>query len=238
MSLYHNIANSLLDKIKNKEWIQGHMIPSEKELCDQFSVSRPTVRAALSVLVNQGYLERVKGKGSFVSKPKVLEDTTVFQESFSRGLLSKGVEVQTEVLEQRMIEADETVAMALGVQVGEEVVKLVRLRYVESSFDEGPIVYNISYLPSRLDFVTKCNFEEESLTNALNRHNVKRRYLEKDIRAILLEGKIARILGVSENSLGILISSICREEDRSSIVEYTLSYYPSDRNSFILKISL
>lgn len=238
MSLYHNIANILMEKIKNKEWDQGYMIPSEKELCEQFNVSRPTVRSALSVLVNQGYLERVKGKGSFVCKPKVLEDTTVFQESFSRGLIAKGVEVQTEVLEQRMIEADETVAAALGVQTGDEVVKLVRLRYVEDSFDKGPIVYNISYLPGHLDFVTKCNFEEESLTNALNRYGVKRSYLEKDIKAILLEGKIARILGVPENSLGILISSICKEEDRSHIVEYTLSYYPSDRNSFMLKISL
>jgi len=214
------------------------MIPSEKELCDQFQVSRPTVRAALSVLVNQGYLERVKGKGSFVCKPKVLEDTTVFRESFSRGLLKKGVKVQTEVLEQRFTEADEMVAQALGVEVGEEVVKLVRLRYVEDSFDDGPIVYNISYFPSRLDFVTKCNFEEESLTNALNHHGVKRSYLEKDIQAILLEGKISRILGVPENSLGILITSLCKEEDRNSIVEYTLSYYPSERNTFSLKISL
>lgn len=238
MSLYHKIANTLMEKIKQKEWEPGYMIPSEKELCEQFDVSRPTVRSALSVLVNQGYLERVKGKGSFVCKPKVLEDTTVFQESFSRGLIKKGVEVQTEVLEQRIVEADEDVAAALNVQPGDEVNRLVRLRYVKGAFDEGPIVYNISYLPGQLDFVTKCNFEEESLTNALNRYGVKRSYLEKDIKAILLEGKISRILGVPENSLGILIRSICKTEDRSQIVEYTLSYYPSDRNSFILKISL
>lgn len=238
MSLYHNIANILMEKIKNKEWNPGYMIPSEKELCDQFQVSRPTVRSALSVLVNQGYLERVKGKGSFVCKPKVLEDATVFQESFSRGLLAKGMEIQTEVLEQRMMEADEEVANALGVQVGEEVVKLVRLRYVKNTFDHGPIVYNITYLPKQLHFITKCNFEEESLTNALNRYGVKRSYLEKDINAIMIEGKIARILGVPENSLGIIISSICKTENRTDIIEYTLSYYPASRNSFLLKISL
>lgn len=227
-----------MEKIKSKEWEPGYMIPTEKELCEQFQVSRPTMRSALSILVNQGYLERVKGKGSFVSSPKVLEEATVFRESFSRGLIERGMEVQTEVLEQRVMEADETVADALMIQPGDEVLKLVRLRYVKGSFETGPIVYNISYLPGQMDFIQKSNFEAESLTDVLNRNGVKRRHLEKNINAILMEGKIARILGVPENSLGILITSICWGEDRSQVIEYTLSYYPADRNSFVLKISL
>lgn len=238
MSLYHEIADILMKRITTNEWNVGYMIPTEKELCEQFHVSRPTMRSALSVLVNHGYLERVKGKGSYVSRPKILEDAVVFQESFSRGLNAEGLEVQTEVLEQRTVEADETVANALGIQTGDVVIRLVRLRYVKGSFDEGPIVYNVSYLPSQLDFIQKSNFEEESLTGVLKSHGVERRYLEKNINAILLEGKIARILGVSENSLGILISSICRAEDKSQVIEYTLSYYPEERNSFSLKISL
>lgn len=238
MSLYHKIADTFMEKIKSKEWEPGYMIPTEKELCEQFQVSRPTMRSALSILVNQGYLERVKGKGSFVSSPKVLEEATVFRESFSRGLIERGMEVQTEVLEQRVMEADETVADALMIQPGDEVLKLVRLRYVKGSFETGPIVYNISYLPGQMDFIQKSNFEAESLTDVLNRNGVKRRHLEKNINAILMEGKIARILGVPENSLGILITSICWGEDRSQVIEYTLSYYPADRNSFVLKISL
>ncbi len=238
MSLYYKIAETFMEKIKTKEWYPGYMIPTEKELCEQFQVSRPTVRAALSILVNQGYLERVKGKGSFVSSPNVLEEATVFQESFSRGLIARGIEVKTEVLEQRVMEADETVAAALKLQPGDEVIKLVRLRYVKDSFDEGPIVYNISYLPGQLDFIQKCNFEEESLTNVLSRNGVERRHLEKKINAILMEGKIARILGVPEKSLGILISTVGTGEDRSQVIEYTLSYYPADRNNFILKISI
>ncbi len=162
----------------------------------------------------------------------------MFFESFSRGLATKGMEVQTEVLEQRVMEADETVAEKLGLSVGDEVIKLVRLRYVKNSFDAGPIVYNISYFPGRFKFIQKCDFEKESLTNALKHNGVERKHLEKYISAIQIEGKIARILGVPENSLGILISAICQKEDRSQIIEYTLSYYPADRNTFLLKISL
>ena len=70
--------------------------------------------------------------------------------------------MQTEVLEQRMIVADEEVASKLKVPCGDEVIKIVRLRYVKDSFHEGPIVYNISYFPKKFSFLLKCNFEEES----------------------------------------------------------------------------
>ena len=120
----------------------------------------------------------------------------------------------------------------------DEVIKIVRLRYVKDSFHEGPIVYNISYFPKKFSFLLKCNFEEESLTGALTRNHVERHHLEKNIDAVLLEGKIARILGVEEKSLGILISAVCQEADRKHVMEYTLSYYPSKRNKFVLKINV
>ena len=102
MSLYIKIADASMEKIKTGEWKPGQMIPSEKEFCEQYGVSRPTVRSALSSLVNQGYLVRIKGKGSFVAKPKSVEDTTVFLESFSQEMAAKGMVVQTEVLEHRL----------------------------------------------------------------------------------------------------------------------------------------
>lgn len=238
MPLYEQIAAWIMEQIKSGEWNTGDMIPSEKELCDQFNVSRPTVRAALSSLTNDGYLVKRKGKGSFVSKPRIIEDSTIFIESFSSEMAAKGMQIQTEVLEHRVVEADETVAKELGLAPGDEVIKLARLRYVKGSFDEGPIVYNISYLPGRFAFLQKCDFENESLTSALKRNHVERKHLEKSINAVLIEGRIARILGVPENSLGILISAVCRSEDPEQVVEYTLSYYPSERNSFILKIGV
>ena len=228
MALYHKIAEFIMEKIKTEEWKKGQLIPSEKEFCEQFQVSRPTVRAAIAYLANQGYLVTVKGKGTFVSKPKIVEDTTVFLESFSKEMATKGISVQTEVLEQRMIAADEEVASKLKVPCGDEVIKIVRLRYVKDSFHEGPIVYNISYFPKKFSF----------LSGALTRNHVERHHLEKNIDAVLLEGKIARILGVEEKSLGILISAVCQEADRKHVMEYTLSYYPSKRNKFVLKINV
>ena len=46
MALYHKIAEFIMEKIKTEEWKKGQLIPSEKEFCELFQVSRPTVRAA------------------------------------------------------------------------------------------------------------------------------------------------------------------------------------------------
>ena len=54
MALYHKIAEFIMEKIKTEEWKKGQLIPSEKEFCEQFQVSRPTVRAAIAYLANQG----------------------------------------------------------------------------------------------------------------------------------------------------------------------------------------
>lgn len=238
MALYEKIADWIMERILSGEWSQGDMIPSENDLCEQFSVSRPTVRAALASLTNDGYLVRVKGKGSFVSKPKILEESMIFVESFSQEMAAKGMQIQTEVFEHRMVVADETVAEKLGVAFGDEVIKLARLRYVKGAFDQGPIVYNISYLPGSFTFLQKCDFEKESLTNALKKNHVERKHLEKTINSVMIEGRIARILGVPENSLGILINTVCRAADSERVIEYTLSYYPSERNNFFVKICL
>lgn len=238
MPMYTKIADDILKKIQTGEWVPGQMIPSESKLCSQYQVSRPTVRAAVGLLVSQGRLVRKKGKGSFVTKPKTLEDATVFMESFTQAMAEKGVKIVTEVLEHRVLPADPCVSEKLKIEPGEDVFKLVRLRYVENSFEEGPIVFNVTYIPGRFSFLQKCDFEAESLTSALERNGVQRRHLEKNIHAVCLEGRIARILGVPNQSLGICIRTVGYSEERKEVIEYTDSYYPSDRNEFVLKINV
>lgn len=57
--------------IEDGEWKPGDKIPSENELCDKFEVSRMTIRQAINNLVEQGYLYRKRGIGTFVQLPKV-----------------------------------------------------------------------------------------------------------------------------------------------------------------------
>jgi len=68
--LYCQLKNIILEKIESGEYKEDTKIPSEQELCEQYNISRPTVRQAINELTNNGYLYKLKGKGTFVSKLK------------------------------------------------------------------------------------------------------------------------------------------------------------------------
>lgn len=68
--IYYQIMEQLKAQIKSGELLPDMPLPSEREYAEQFGISRMTVRQALSNLVNEGFLYRLKGRGTFVSKPK------------------------------------------------------------------------------------------------------------------------------------------------------------------------
>lgn len=68
--LYDQLRELILNKIVNGEYAVLSQIPSENEFAEQFGVSRITVRQALNQLQLEGYIFKVPGKGTFVSKPK------------------------------------------------------------------------------------------------------------------------------------------------------------------------
>ena len=72
--LYKQIYNCLLDQINQGQIKMGEKIPSEKDLANQFNVSRITSKKALDLLAQENIIERIQGKGSFVSKSNDVHD--------------------------------------------------------------------------------------------------------------------------------------------------------------------
>lgn len=232
------INEYIMQKINSGEWPIDYMIPTEIQFCEQFGVSRPTVRIAIMKLVQEGYLRRIKGKGTFVTTPRVLEQSTVFIESFFREMRQRGVEISTEVLEFRMMPSDCEPAVKERLNTKDEkLIKLARLRYVKGSFDKGPIVLTTSYFTSECDFLFQYDFESVSMTDVLNENGKKRKRIEKELTALALGGKEGRLLGVEEGTLAMRIVSVSKDKDEQ-VVETTESLYPLERNRFILKLQL
>ena len=70
--LYFQLKTMIQEKIEGGEYAADSQIPSEQDLCEEFDISRPTVRQAISELTASGHLYKLKGKGTFVSKSKSL----------------------------------------------------------------------------------------------------------------------------------------------------------------------
>jgi GntR family transcriptional regulator, arabinose operon transcriptional repressor len=85
--LYEKIFNDLLNQIKTGKLNVNDRVPSEKELANQFQVSRITSKKSLDKLAQLGVIERIRGKGSYVAKS--LPDLSELEKSEGRKLSSK-----------------------------------------------------------------------------------------------------------------------------------------------------
>lgn len=139
---YYQLAAILRQKIENGA-IQAHeAIPSERQLEEQYSLSRPTIRQAIDLLERQGLLYRVHGKGTFVSPPK-LQKGILELTSFSEDMRNRGLKPGQRILEFGPVTANEKVARQLGLKEKErEVLRIKRLR----TGNETPIGLQDSYL--------------------------------------------------------------------------------------------
>ncbi|MBP1776694.1 MAG: transcriptional regulator, GntR family, partial [candidate division NC10 bacterium] len=125
---YYRLESHLRESLRNGALRPGDPVPSESSLCQQFGVSRTTVRQALSRLVYDGLITRHRGRGSFVAEPR-LEHSKPFL-SFEEEMRARGATTGIKLLDMRTEPAEGRVAENLGIAEGTPVVVLERLRLV------------------------------------------------------------------------------------------------------------
>ncbi len=234
---YLEIRREICRRMESGEWPMGYKLPRETELCSLFDVSRTTVRHALAALVTDGLLRRVKGTGTFVSRPQILEKTTFFIQSFAEELKSRGMTCQTEVLECRTLPCrEEAVCAALRLPQGSPVWKLRRLRYSKELQEKGPITLTVSYFPQDIGKrLEGYDFEAFSLYNAMLQSNTERARSEKTVSATRLSPQDCRLLSARTEDLFLTVTSV--SYDRSDRpIEYCVSLFPVDRHTFRLHV--
>ncbi|MDT8404519.1 GntR family transcriptional regulator [Sulfuriflexus sp.] len=140
--LYAQIKEALKQRILEGDYVAHERLPSESELMKVYGVSRITVRQALRDLHTDGLVFSVQGKGTFVSRPKAVQDIQRLQ-GFGEAMTPQGYETSTRVIEVQETRAAPEVAEALNISRGNKVVELKRIRYL----NREPISIDNSFFP-------------------------------------------------------------------------------------------
>lgn len=121
----------------------GEKIPSERQLCAIYNISRTTVRNAITDLEYQGIVKRIQGKGTFVGQPRSQKQNLSHYYSFTEETKKRGMVPHSEILEYHIFQADPAIQAILGLSEGEDVIEFLRLRKA----NEDPMMLERSFIP-------------------------------------------------------------------------------------------
>lgn len=231
--LYFQLKQLILSEIQSGNYKSGDMIPTENEISDAFKISRTTVRQAVTELVQEGWLYRIKSKGTFVSLPKINQDFIKKLESFNDQILRSGMEPSTEVLEFKAIPATDDVAKHLKIREHESVIYLHRKRLA----DGEPIVTIKTYLPyESCSFVLDHDLEQERLYAILSQSPATTVYrVERIVEAVEATAEDAQLLNIKKGK-PIQFFASTGYNSFGKPIEYSLARYRGDRNSFEITV--
>src|SRR2546429_3342302 len=142
LPLYERVESVLAGDIADGSLPPETQLPPEEGLVERFKVSRTTVRKAIQNLVERGLVEVRRGRGTFVTQPKITQELTELT-CFVEDMQALGRTPTARLLDKRIVAADEAVAHHLALAPGTLVVRLRRARLADGvamSFDE-------TYLP-------------------------------------------------------------------------------------------
>jgi GntR family transcriptional regulator len=140
--IYHQLEEYIKQQIENGSLEEESVIPSEREYAERFQISRMTVRQAINNLVSEGYLNRQKGRGTFVTKKKV-EQELQGMTSFTEDMLSRGMNPSSILLSFQILAADKKTALALRIEETDSIYKIKRIRLA----DGAPMALETAYIP-------------------------------------------------------------------------------------------
>lgn len=192
VALHHQIKEDLFLHLRSGRWAPGAELPTEEALCSHYGVSRGTVRRAIADLVTEGYVERHRGKGSYVSQPK-LESGVVGSYSRFR-VVGPPLDPGGRVLFCRRIRAAKDVAAMMHIDTGAPLWNLERVRFTKGT----PVSVQTSFLPVELcpDLVRQPLKTEHLIDVLRDVYGVHLSSAVETIDPTVADGYAAKLLGI------------------------------------------
>ena len=230
--LKHEWLRRQLQVLTQEQLQPGDALPGERQLEEQFGVSRITVRRAISDLVSEGVLVRIKGKGTFVSHGRVRSDLHLA--SFNEDMRAAGFTPSTRVVTAVTAVPPGPAAQHLGLGPDEPAYLLRRLRLA----NKAPVSVDESWVPPRLVPGLLSQELTKSLYGILSAAGHPVRQVEQTVEAGAAVQDIAELLDVAPGSPVLVFHRHSYSEvgGQEVPIEYSISTYRSDRYQLSMRL--
>jgi GntR family transcriptional regulator len=230
--LYHQLKEILKENIESGVWKPGDMIPSENQLMQEYSISRNTIKKAIENLVQEGALNRIQGKGTFVSRPKIEQSLSGFY-SFSKVMKTQGLTTKDVINSVQEVLVKPSIAKNLQLKEEEHVMELMRVRYVE----DEPMILETSYIPAKyFPNLTWDLLKQNSLYDLMQKeYGIIVTKAKEMFEPVLIRSYESEVLQVEEGYPALLLDRIAYDSSEMP-VEFCRSIVRGDRCRFYTEL--
>lgn len=228
--VYIQIHDEIHEAIEAGRWVPGDKIPAERELAEQFGVSRMTLRQAVMMLVDEGILERRVGSGTYVAERKVQEQLNGVT-SFTEMMAAAGKVATSRTISFHIGKSSNSEQEQLQLGDDDQVLRMERVRYG----NDEPIAFEVASIPASL----VDGLARESLTNSLYRTLSEQRGLrighaQQTVTAAAVTERVAEYLAIKRGD-PVLVMRQLTFDTAGKPFEYVRTQYVGSRFEFFLE---
>ena len=232
LPLYLQIKDDLLSKIEAGVWHENDMIPTEEQFCNEYGVSKITIREAIKILVQDGLLYRRPGKGTFLAKPKLEQQLNrVF--GFNRWAEQHGLEPSCRVLKVEVQDADKYTSQHLDLSEGDQITRIEHLCLGNNE----PLM--LEYLSVPVNTCPDLHLQDLSSMPLnqiiVNSYQIPLMKVRETIEPEFADDYLSKMLTMNKESLLLVVEHTTYTQFDKAIY-FGQSYYRGDRYKFFTEI--
>ena len=230
---YIQIKQTLQDYIEQGRLQPGDKLPNEFDLCQAFNTSRIVIRQCLKEMEYAGLVRRERGKGTYVTKPKIKRMLTERFSGLHQDMANQGYAVTSKILSQKVIKAPVHIAKSLEIPPQKPLVRIERLRFIQG---EAMVINRAYLIYDQCPDILTADLSNISLHEILDtKYNIQPISARQSIEACPANEKEAKMLNIKKNTPLILLENIWYANDDTPF-EYIESLFRADRMRFEIEL--
>ncbi|MED4389616.1 GntR family transcriptional regulator [Priestia aryabhattai] len=233
IALYLQVKDVLIKRIQEKIWKPNTLIPTEQELMQEFDVSRTTLRQAISMLVQDGLLEKKQGRGTIVKPQPLIGGSLGKLKGLAEEVAEKGLTPNSKLIRTDFKKDLYHETSMLELDAGEEVLVIERIRFA----DEVPIAIERSCWPMHIGkILVEQDLNRAKFYEVLEENEIFLKRAKEKISAINATIYEADLLGIRGGEALLEMTRVSYGFDDKPL-EFTVTKYRSDKYHYTIELT-